>query len=501
MSSPIVIIGAGVGGLATAIYLSRQGHRVVVLEKNQRIGGKLNIIQEKGYTFDTGPTLFTMPWIVRDLFAAANRNQDDYFEIAMLEPLFRCYWPDGKEFEVSQCFPTTVRELEKLTPEDVPNYFRFVAHIADIYKRVAGPFLFEPFSGLRDFLRPQLVSDGLRIDAFQSVYQVLERYFRSPHLRQVFSRYPTYNGSSPYEAPGTFNVIAYVELVYGGWYVRGGMYQLARALQRVLEELGVEIRTSSEVSEIIVQNGAATGVRLTNGEEIESACVVANSDPHYTYKNLLPGQEKVVRSIERLQPSASGFIMLLGIDKIYDQLRHHTLFFNEENRHEFDSIFGQGIPATNPSIYACTTSVSDPSLAPEGGMNMFLLINAPSLNGKTDWDKETQAYGDAMIRKLEERGLPDLSNHIVVRKVITPLDMYRHYNAAYGSIYGVSSNSLLSAFLRPSMRSRTLKRLYFVGGGTHPGGGIPMVILSGKTAAQHIASDANIPQPEAPPRG
>lgn len=493
MTQPVVIVGGGVGGMATAIHLAQQGRKVLILEKTGRVGGKMNIVQEDGFTFDTGPSLFTMPAILRDLFAAAGRNFDDYLSIDLVEPSFRYFWPDGTQFEASQKLPLFVQEVARLSPPDVANYFRFLGHIAQVYRRVADPFLFHAFTGIKDFLRPELVRDGWRIDAFQSVDQTLQKFFHSPYLRQIFNHYPSYNGSSPYESPGTFNVIAYVELAEGVWYIRGGMYQLVRAIQQLCTELGVEIRTRSEVSNVLLEGKTARGVRLTDGEEIEASCVVINADPHYAYQTLLPGQQHKATALDRLQPSASGFIMLLGINHIYEHLNHHNLFYNDDYRLEFDAISRKQVPAVDPSVYVCSTCLSDPQHAPPGHMNLFFLINAPPLTDRVNWESEKAPYRDMIIRRLERMGLTDLHRHIVFEKIITPLDMQRYYHASRGAIYGLASNNPLSAFMRPKMKPNEFRRLYFVGGGTHPGGGIPLVALSGKAVAQHIASDKYIP--------
>lgn len=489
MKHPIVIVGGGVGGMAAAIYLRLQGREVILFEKTERVGGKLNIVQQDGFTFDTGPSLFTMPAIVRELFAAAGRNLDDYLQIQLVEPAFRYFWPDGTTFEASQTLPRFVHEMNRISPEDVPNYFRFLSHIAQVYYRIAEPFLFHPFTGLKDFVRPELFRDGLRIDAFESVAQVVGKFFRSPYLQQIFNHYPSYNGSSPYESPGTFNVIAYVEIAEGVWYIRGGMYQLARALEKLCGELGIAIHTRTEVQRVLMRGNTAQGVRLHDGQELGASAVVINADPLYAYESLIPGQRRKAEALKRFQPSASGFIMLLGVDRMYEQLNHHNLFYNQDYQLEFDAISRKRVPAVDPSVYICSTCLSDPHHAPPGHMNLFFLINAPPLSERVNWRTEALPYRDLIIRRLERMGLTDLHRHIVFERIITPLDFHRYYHAAYGAIYGLASNSPLSAFMRPKMKPNHLKRLYFVGGGTHPGGGIPLVTLSGKAVAYHIAKD------------
>ncbi|NJP05186.1 MAG: phytoene desaturase [Chloroflexaceae bacterium] len=489
MSNPFVIVGGGLGGLSTAIHLALQQRSVVLLEKNERLGGKMNIVQEAGYTFDTGPSLLTMPWILRDLFAAAGRNLEDTLELIPLDPICRYIWPDQTQFDFWQNLPGLVQAIDRLNPADVTGLFRFLAYVAPIYQTVADVFLLQPFDGIGDLLTPRLLRDGWRIDAFRTMDQSVQQYFQSPYLRQIFNRYATYNGSSPYLTPATFNVIAYIELVEGGWHVRGGIYRLAQALQQLAENLGVDIRTSSEVCEIRLHRGRACGVTLAGGQQIQSEAVVVNADPRYAYEQLLPGQDTQTRRLQQLEPSCSGFILLLGINRSYKQLQHHNIFFSQDYRTEFEAIFARGVPAPDPTVYVCSTSVTDQGHAPPGHMNLFVLVNAPSLNERYRWEREKEGYRQTIIRKLERMGLSDLSQHIVYEQIITPLDLWQRYHAAAGAIYGLASNNPFVAFLRPPLRARGIKQLYFVGGGTHPGGGIPLVLLSGQSVARRIAID------------
>ena len=500
MAEPIIIIGGGLGGLAAAIRLAIAGRRVTLLEKNERVGGKLNLHQHEDYTWDTGPSLFTMPWVLRELFAAAGRCLEDALQIVPVEPTCRYQWPDGMRFDSWQSLPLLVQEIARLCPADVPALFRFLEHTARIYDAVAPTFLLRPSDGLRDLITPQLARHALRIDALRSVDSAVRSFFRSPYLRQVFNRYATYNGSSPYLSPATFNLIAYIEFAEGGWYVKGGMYGIARALEALARDLGVEIRTDAEVSEIIMTpqkrrgfKPSVQGVRLVSGETLEAHQVVVNADPRYAYRQLLPGLERTAARIERLEPSCSGFIVLLGVDRMYDQLKHHNIFFSADYEREFAAIFAKGVPAPDPTIYVCATCVSDPQHAPPGHMNLFVLVNAPSIGagqGRTfSWEREAAGYRDLIVRKLERMGLTELNRHIVYEQTITPLDMERRYHARGGAIYGLASNTPFTAFARPPLRARGVSGLYFVGGGTHPGGGIPLVLLSGKAVAEQIARD------------
>jgi phytoene desaturase len=468
----------------------------MVFEKNERVGGKLNLVEAAGYTFDTGPSLFTMPWILEDLFAAAGRDMHTYLDLVQIEPTCRYWWPDGTQFNAWQRLPQLVQEIARLNSTDVEGLFRFLAHAAHIYNIVADAFLLRPFDGIRDLLTPELLRHGTHIDALRTIDTAVRSFFRSPYLQQVFNRYATYNGSSPYLSPATFNVIAYIEFAEGGWYIRGGMYELARALLRLADELAIDMYTGTEVSEVLVKHGYAHGVRTSDGRSFAADTVVVNADPRYAYDALLSGQERTAARLRRLEPSCSGFILLLGINQCYEQLTHHNIFFSQDYEREFAAIFQKGVPAVDPTVYVCATCVSDPQHAPPGHMNLFVLVNAPALNDRVCWEREANAYRETILRKLERMGLHDLQQHIVYEEIMTPADVQARYNAAGGAIYGLASNNPFAAFMRPPLRARGIEQLYFVGGGTHPGGGIPLVLLSGKAVAERIAaaSATRLPQ-------
>ena len=483
---PIIVVGGGLGGLAAAIHLAAHGRRVVLLEQNERVGGKLNLVVEAGYTFDTGPSLLTMPWVLEALFAVAGRRLEDELRLVAVEPICRYRWPDGTCFEASQHLPLLTQEIGRLDPRDIAGFFRFMAYAARIYTTVAGPFLLHPFDGIRDLLTPALLRGAFQIDPFRTVDQAVRTFFHSPYLRQLFNRYATYNGSSPYRAPATFNLIAYVELAQGGWYVQGGMYELARALERLARRLGVEIRLHSPVEQILVADDTARGVVLASGERLAAEAVVVNVDPRYVYQALVPGAHRTAQRLARLEPSCSGFVVLLGIDRIYAGLAHHNVFFSADYEREFAAIFDKRVPAPDPTVYVCATVLNDPHHAPPGHMNLFVLVNAPALGPRVSWAREAAGYRDLIVRKLERMGLADLSQHITYQRIITPEDVQARYNAPDGAIYGLASNHPWAAFLRPPLRARSVRRLYVVGGGTHPGGGIPLVLLSGRAVAERV---------------
>ena len=489
MKHPTIIVGGGLGGLSAAIHLALAGRRVQLFEKNERVGGKANVVRSQGYSFDTGPSLMTMPWVAQQLFAKAGKRLEDYVTLLPLESTCHYRWPDGTTFDAYQVLPKLMAEIKRLEPRDVAGLLNFIRAGERIYSAVAEPFLLHPFDGIIDLIRPALFRDSWKIDSLRTVDQAVRSYFRSPYLRQVFNRYATYNGSSPYLAPATFNLIAYIELIEGGWYVQGGMYRFVEAIEQLARELGVEIHTGAAVEQVLMHNQQACGVQM-RGERFPAEQVIINTDPRYAYERLIPGGAAEARRMATLEPSCSGFVLLLGVDRQYPQLAHHNIFFSHDYQREFQAIFAKRIPAPDPTVYVCATSTSDAAHAPPGHMNLFVLVNAPAADGRVNWAREAQGYRNTVITKLERMGLSKLGAHIAYEQVITPDDFATRYNATGGAIYGLASNTMFSAFLRPPLRSRISRNLYFVGGGTHPGGGIPLVLLSGRAVAERVVADA-----------
>jgi phytoene desaturase len=485
----IVVIGAGLGGLAAAIRLAARGVAVTILEKNATVGGKVNFVEAGGYKFDTGASLLTMRHVLQELFETANRRLEDYLELALLEPVCRYFWSDNTVFDASRNLPKTLREIEKIEPRDCLGFEKFIRDARRKYEIAEKTFLAHALNDLPKLLRPKYARDLAAISSFRTLDAHNRAFFRSPKLQQLFNRFATYNGSSPYKAPATFALIPFVEFGLGAWYVRGGMYEIPKALTKLAIELGVEIKTDCEVEKILVAERRAIGALLKNGKEILADAIVSNADAIETYRNLIDEAARPAFSdqkLEKIEPSCSGFVLLLGVKKQFPQLAHHNIFFSDDYRAEFDAIFREKRLAKNPTVYVCATSRTDSSQAPAGHENLFVLINAPYTSGATDWEKEKQNYRNLVVKKLENFGLEDLERSIDYEQILTPVDFEEKYRANRGSIYGVSSNGIFSAFLRPPNKARDVENLYFAGGATHPGGGIPLVLLSGKMAADLI---------------
>jgi phytoene desaturase len=490
MHNHILVIGAGPGGLSAAIHLAASGRRVTVLEKNAAIGGKMSEVRSAGYRWDTGPTVITLRSIFGDLFAAAGRRVEDYLTFVPVDPLTRYFYADGKMLDINSILAQTVANIESLAPRDVAGYLRFLAYAARMYRITAPVIIYDDPPTVNDILGLPL-RDVLDVDFVRTMDAAIRSHVGSPYLRQMFDRFATYLGASPYRARAYLNVIAHVELTAGLWYPTGGTYEIARAYRRLAEELGVQIRTRTAVTRILTEHDTAVGVVLDDGTTERADAVVADVDATTVYRELLPEMQGSarLRSWMRRPLSCSGFVMLLGIDRQYPQLMHHNIFFSSNYPAEFDAMFHQGIPSQEPTIYIAITSRTDPDHAPRGGENWFVMVNTPPVGPSWDWTRETRGYRDLIVRRLAALGL-DVRDHIRAEHILTPLDIESLTGAWRGALYGQSFNNPLASFQRPHNRSPDVRGLYFAGGTTHPGGGVPMVTLSGKTAARMVLQDS-----------
>lgn len=510
----IVIVGAGVGGLAAAVRLAAQGQRVTLLEKLDRVGGKVNLwtaphphraSDERPFRFDTGPSLLTLPLVFADLFAFAGRDVREHLSVRRLDPVSRFVWRDGASLELFAARDALLREVARFAPDDARGFEKLLKRGKRIYDIAGETFLtqapeqalrgdgaFSPLNALRMLLMPW------RIGMFDKYAKLIDRHVHDPRLRHVLYQYATYSGASPQLAPATLAVIPHVELEQGGFYVEGGMYAIATALEKLARELGVQIRVARTVKRIRIEDtirraretARVKGVELDDGSFIDADAVLVNADVVWAYRHLIDETYRPRFNdarLDQLEPGGSGMALLLGVEGTYPQLAHHTKFMPDDYASELRAMFETHAIPDDPCIYVCAPTRTDPTQAPEGCENLFVLCSSPAIDTSRpiDWNAEGQAYRDRIIATLENRfGLTDLSKRIVVERRMTPVDLKTLYNANAGSIYGISSNGVRAAFLRPPNRDRDIQGLFFAGAATHPGGGLPLVALSGKIASE-----------------
>ncbi|MEO1286574.1 MAG: phytoene desaturase family protein [Chloroflexota bacterium] len=490
MEKPTLVIGGGIGGLVTAIRLQHAGHRVIVLEKNAMVGGKMYQIEQDGFRFDTGPSVITMRHVFENLFHTVGRKLEDYLELLPVDPMTRYFYSDGFVLDATSDLSKMAQQIEQLNEHDVEGYLAYLSYAAKIHRITGDTFIYnKPPTIASVFSQPPWRM--MQSDPFRTMSGAIKSFVKSDKLRQLLGRFATYVGGSPYLAPATLNVIAHVELTGGVWYPRGGVYQIASALEKLAIELGVEICTEHGVQQILVKDGQVAGVQLENESVMDARVIVSNVDVAMTYQHLLSESNLPAQRISKMsnyEPSCSGFVLLLGIEDTFEVLAHHNIFFSDDYPAEFEAIFKDGLPPDDPTIYVSITSKTDSHHAPDGCENWFVLVNAPPLSEQYDWKANKQSYRDLVLEKLASRGI-DVRDKIRTETILTPKDLHDLSGAWLGALYGPSANDRFAVFLRPHNRSADVKGLYFAGGTTHPGGGVPMVTLSGKVAAEMVLED------------
>ncbi|GIV98030.1 MAG: phytoene desaturase [Herpetosiphonaceae bacterium] len=487
----LIVIGGGFGGLAAAIRLQAAGYQVTLVEARERLGGRAYQLKQDGFTFDMGPTLITAPELIEQLWQVAGRRMQDDLEIVPLSPFYRIYFEDGRHFDYWGTAEADEAEIARFDQADVVGYRAFLRHTQAIYERAFADLAARPFVNLPSFLRvlPELVRSG----AASSVYRLAARYFRHPYMRMVFSFHPLFIGGNPFRASAIYSIIPYLERLQGVHFAMGGMYSLVRALERLFHDLGGIVRCNSPVEQILVENGRTAGVRLAGGEQLRAAAVVANSDVTTMLLKLLPAAYRGRISTARLRRahySMSCFLLYLGVRKQYSQLKHHTVFMPDHYRRLIAEIFdGRGMPQ-DLAVYLHAPTKTDPSLAPPGCESLYVLAPVPNLGHGIDWQREGPVLRQRIVRMLEEQlGLEGLEQHIVVEHRFTPLDFESQLGSWMGAAFSLEPTLTQSAYFRVHNRYGALPGLYFVGAGTHPGAGIPGVLLSAAVTTSLVMED------------
>ena len=493
----VVVVGAGVGGLAAAIRVAAAGHRVTVVERLDHVGGKLDERTADGFTWETGPSLLTLPEVFRELASVGGHDLDDLVDLVRLDPICRYRFADGSTFDHGAETADSIAAADAVTPGAGRQLADFLDRARTVWEVSERTFFAGAMgSPLRLLRRMRSPRDLLDIDPLRTLHGRAAATFDDERFVQWADRYATYSGSSPFAAPATLGCIPHLEQELGAWYVRGGLARLADALAQVAADVGVELRTGCDVDIITHSAGGVTGVRLDDGDHLPADAVIANADALHLYRDLLP-HARARRRAERAPRSSSGFVLLLGVSGATEGLAHHNIRFSGDYRAEFDALFDAREPVADPTIYVAASSVTDPSQAPDGHENWFVLVNAPSFDDPDEEAARYQGYGDHVLEVMAERGW-DLAGRIVHREEIRPVDIASRFRTPGGSIYGTSSNGPMAAFLRPGNRG-PVDGLYLCGGSSHPGGGLPLVAISGRIAADLCLADLPAPGPSPTP--
>jgi phytoene desaturase len=486
----IIVIGAGFAGLAAAIRLQAQGHQVLLVERRERVGGRAYQLVDRGYVFDMGPSLITAPNLIDDVFAAADRRTGDYVTLVPLDPFYRIFFDDGRYFDYTGSQEQMEAEVARFNPNDVAGYRRFMAGIKEIHDRAFAELAHQPFLRRADFVK--ILPEMARLNALRSVYTYVASYISDPHLRMVFSFHPLFLGGNPFRASSIYAIIPYLERSGGVHFALGGMYALVEGFARLFSELGGATLTNAEVVEILVRDGCAAGVRLRDGRQFTAEYVVSNADVAVTYKDLIAPEWRrrwTDHRLDRMRYSMSSFLLYLGLDRRYDKLRHHTILIGDRYQGLVNDIFG-GRLADDFSIYLHAPTRTDPTMAPPDHESVYLLVPVPHLGGQPiDWERIGDTFRDRIVRYLEhDFGLSGFASSIQVEHRFTPLDFQRELGAYLGTGWQMEPTLFQSAYFRPHNRSEDVKGLYIAGAGTHPGAGLPGVLLSAEITARLIAT-------------
>lgn len=486
----IAIIGSGFGGLSLAVRLQAEGHRVRIFEKREKIGGRAYQLKDAGYTFDMGPSLVTAPSIIRSIFESAGRRLEDYVDLVPLDPFYRIFFHDGSSMDYSGDAQKMKEQLARFSEKDAAAYDDFMQDMKGIYDAVITDGLGkQPFDTIGKMAR--FVPRAMRLNALKPVAYMAKSYFEDFRSHFMFSFHPLFIGGHPFRAPSIYAMIPYLEKEEGVWFARGGMYAIVEALGRLFEELGGEITTSAEVDRITVEDGRATGLQI-DGTHFPFDAVVSNGDVTQTYRRLIDPEHRSKwsnRKLDKQKQTMSCFLMYIGTRKKYPALAHHTLILAERYKGLIDEIFAHKKLPDDFSMYLHVPTATDASMAPEGCESMYVLIPVPNLKASTDWESEKQAYADKVIDFLEAWGMDDLRDSMEVCHLFTPEDFKTELNATDGNAFALEPKLTQTAWFRPHNRSEDVDGLYIVGAGTHPGAGVPGVMLSAEATLSCIMED------------
>lgn len=497
-SERIAVIGGGLGGLAAACVLAARGYPVALFEKSPWLGGKAAMLKERGFRFDMGPTILTVPRVLDRIFREANRRLTDYLDLISLDPQWRCFFSDGSVLDLRADTKAMVKTLDQFAPGSSSGYRKFF-DLSQRLHRISDRFFFwRSVGGLSDVFELgnsfnlSTLADVLSLKMGKSVAQVVRSHVPDARVAQMIDHFTQYVGSSPEQSPAVLCGIGHMQTADGIWYPRGGTRAVPEALGKLACELGVDLQTEIGVTRIERdQSGRVSRVHTDDGESHPVAAVVSNMDAVRTHQELLDGPpaDKFLKR-RGYEPACSGVVLYLGLDRYYEHLLHHDFIFSADPHEEFNYIYHKGEPAPDPTCYVCAPAQTEPEVAPPGGEALYVLVHTPFLRPHHDWKKMLPVYRRVIIEKLKTTGgMKDLESRIRFEAHLTPQDIHERYRVLNGAIYGLASHGKYLGAFKPGNRSKDIPGLYLAGGAAHPGPGMPMVLMSGWIAADALDQD------------
>ncbi len=485
-----LVIGAGLGGIATAARLARNGYQVTVLEKNDMPGGRCGRFTRDGHRFDTGATLFLMPEVFRRTYEALGERMEDHLDLRRIDPTYSVHFTDGVEIALTSDLNSLRQQLEELEPGSFGGLLRFLEEGRRHYRLALDRFVSRNFPHAWEYFNPLNLKLLLDLKPLVRHYANTGHYFHDPHLRAALSFQNMYLGLSPFDAPATYSLVQYTELAEGVWFPIGGIYRVVESLTHIAERAGVRFLYNAPVDKIEVEGKRVKAVRLADGSRMAADVIIANADLPYVYSELLP-HDPEVKHLDRLKYTCSAIMFYWGVDRLYPQFATHNIYLAPDYQGSFERIFRDHGLADEPSFYVHAPSRLDPSAAPEGQDTLFVLVPVGHIDDQAhqDWpDIERRARG-AVLRRLAGVGMADLEQHLKFEVAYTPRDWHSMYNLQRGSAFGLSHNFLQIGYLRPHNRHAHYRNLYFVGSSTHPGTGLPMVLLSAQLTTERVLKE------------
>ncbi|WP_137391595.1 phytoene desaturase family protein [Rhodoligotrophos defluvii] len=496
----VAVVGGGLGGLAAACTLAARGHDVTLFDKNPWAGGKAAVLQGQGFRFDMGPTILTVPGVLRRIFSEAGRKLEDYVELVRLDPQWRCFFDDGSVLDLVENVDQMAQNIANYTgdPHSSEGYKQFIK-LSERLHDVSNRFFFwksvEDLKDTIDFKRnldAKTLADVMSLRMGATVAGTIRRKVPDERVAQMLDHFTQYVGSSPYASPAVLCSIAHMQTELGVWYPMGGTRAVPVALEKLARELGVKFHLGTNVQRIAQAQGRVVGVVTDKGEQFPMDAVVSNMDAIRTYAELIGGEAGArYMDMRKYEPACSGVVLYLGLSKAYDHLLHHCFVFSRDPEEEFDAIYNEGEPAPDPTCYLAATARTEKGVAPEGGEALYVLVHTPYLRPHHDWSKMLPAYRRIILDKLKRSaGMEDIEERIVFEDSLTPQGIHDRYKVLNGAIYGLASHGRFLGAFKPGNRSRHVQGLYLAGGAAHPGPGMPMVMMSGWIAADALDQDA-----------